>query len=270
MRFIITLIIAILPVYVIGLYIYKKDTEKESTKLLRKLFILGMVSCFPAGIIEISIEPLFGTGTRNSNLIALFIYVTLGIAFIEEICKWFIVYKQAYNHDDFNHMYDAIVYCVFVSLGFACLENIFYVFSDSTIWTGLFRAITAIPGHACDAIIMGNYLALAKHNELNNNQNDYKKNLILSIVMPTLIHSIYDYCIYTESFTFLILFVFFLIFIYVMSIKKINKFSKVKENLPNRNSNTHQEAISNVINFCPNCGNKAETTYCPQCGKKLK
>ena len=54
-----------------------------------------------------------------------------------------------------------IVYASFVALGFACFENILYV-SDSGIVTGLIRAVTAVPGHVCDGILMGSYLALAK------------------------------------------------------------------------------------------------------------
>ena len=46
---------------------------------------------------------------------------------------------------------------MFVALGFAALENFLYVMT-SDISTGLVRAVTAIPGHASDAIIMGYFL----------------------------------------------------------------------------------------------------------------
>ena len=52
MKSIILLIIAILPVYLICLYVYKKDRDKESKRLLSKLFIFGIISCFPAVILE--------------------------------------------------------------------------------------------------------------------------------------------------------------------------------------------------------------------------
>ena len=163
----------------------------------------------------------------------LFMYVAMGIAFIEELFKWLAVYKISYNNSEFNNVYDAIVYCVFVSLVFACLENLFYVFSATTIWVGILRAITAIPGHACDAVIMGDYLGLAKLNQIKGNRNKEKKYKFLSIFMPSLIHTIYDYCIYTQSIGYIILFVFFLIFIYIFSINKIKKLSSLSNDFNN-------------------------------------
>ena len=46
--------IAIIPVVMIMLYVYSKDRNKEPTKLLAKLFLFGIVSCFlTIGISEI-------------------------------------------------------------------------------------------------------------------------------------------------------------------------------------------------------------------------
>mgnify|MGYP002514454572 CR=1 FL=1 len=55
-----------------------------------------------------------------------------------------------------------IVYSVFVSLGFACFENILYVFANQSIAVGISRGILSVPGHACDAVFMGYYLSMAK------------------------------------------------------------------------------------------------------------
>ena len=262
MKTLIILIISILPVYIVGLYVYKKDREKEPKALLKKIFFLGMLSCIPAGIIEIVIEPFFGD-YENMNLFFLFLYVSIGIAFVEEICKWFVVYRNTYNNKEFDHIYDALVYCTFVSLGFACLENILYV-SMSGIVTGVLRAITAIPGHASDAIVMGNYLGLAKLNKINNNEFLSKKYLILSIVMPTIMHAIYDYCLFTGNIIFVLIFIVFIIGIYIYSIKKIKTISSVSENFI-VNDNTL------ICNYCPNCGQKLteDSNYCPRCGTNL-
>ena len=259
---IILLIIAILPVYIIGLYVYKKDKDKESRKLLSKLFASGIISCIPAIILELIISSLF-VSEKNMDLITLLFYVFIGIAFIEEICKWIFVYKISYNHQEFDHIYDAIVYAVFVSLGFAAFENIFYVL-DSGITTGLIRAISSIPGHACDAIIMGNYLGLAKIAEVNNNKKAAKKNLYLSIIMPTIAHGIYDYCLFTENMFFVIIFLIFIAYIYIYAVKKIKKLSSVKNNFTNINTN---KVI--IGNYCPKCGKEGTGKYCTNCGENL-
>lgn len=234
MNTIISLFLTFLPIYLICLFVYNKDNKKEPKKFLRKLFIFGILSCIPAAIIELIIEPLFGD-INKLNLFYLFIYVALGIALVEELCKWIIVYKKAYNHKEFDQTYDAIVYSVFVSLGFACLENILYCFSSNNILTSLLRALTAIPGHTMDAIVMGNFLYLAKVSSLNNDKKQSKHMLFLSIFMPTLTHTIYDYCIFTNRIVFYIIFALFLLFIYIYSIDKIKQLSKNNSDLNIKN-----------------------------------
>ena len=260
---IITLIISILPVYLLGLYIYKKDKNKEPKSLLKRLFIYGMLSCIPAAITELLLDNFFGS-EESMNMITLFFYVFISVALVEELFKWLITYRLTYNNYEFDELYDAIVYAVFVSLGFACFENIFYVL-DAGAKVGIYRAITAIPGHASDAIIMGNYLGLAKLASINKNSKLCKKNLILSILFPTLAHTIYDYCIFTDNVIFLLIFVIFLISIYIYSIKKVKRISSSKEELTNNKNLT-----LNIHIYCPKCGTLGHGNYCYKCGTKLK
>lgn len=255
------IIISILPVLLIGLFIYKKDKEKEPFNLLLKLFLLGVLSCLPAAIIENIIAFFFGD-IENLTLPLLFIYVSLGIAFVEELVKWIIVYKCGYNSKEFDHVYDALVYCAFVSLGFACFENIFYVFSEATIKIGLLRAVTAIPGHVCNAIVMGDYLGSAKTYQLCGDFKKEKRCLLFSLLLPTFTHTVYDYCIYSNNGLLIIFFMLFLVSIYIFSFIRIKKLSSIKDNL-----NNHRFT---EINFCSNCGTKAIGVFCTSCGKKIK
>ena len=256
------IIISILPVYIVLLYVYNKDIHKEPSNLLKKLFFKGILICIPAAFIEFSLEPLFGD-VENMNLIHLFIYVLIDIALVEELTKWFVVYKNTYHHIEFDEIYDAIVYAVFVSLGFACFENIFYVL-ESGFGVGIFRAITAIPGHASDAIIMGNYLGLAKLNDVNKNNKLRNRYLLLSIIMPTIAHAIYDYCLYTGRIIFVIIFIIFIIFIYIYSIKKIKNVS-----LNNKQIVNNKLLYNNRIKFCNKCGSLVFGNYCHRCGNNL-
>lgn len=228
---IILLLIAIVPVYAIGLYIYNKDKEKEPKKLLTKLFIFGMLSCIPAIFLELLVGYFFGE-EEYMNLWESFIYTLINIAFIEEICKWFIVYKITYNNKEFDHIYDAVVYCIFTALGFATIENLLYVYIGG-VGVGLARAISAIPGHAAFAIIMANYYGNAKLAKVNNDHKKETTNLILSVFVPTIAHCIYDYLLLTDHFLILIIFLVFLIAIYKYSYNKIKDLSNVKENIFN-------------------------------------
>ena len=250
----ILLILAVLPVYLLCIYIYKKDKDKEPKKLLGKLFIFGMISIIVAVILELLLGIVFNP-KDNTNIIYQFISVLIGIAFIEEMCKWTILKFVAFNNKEFNHIYDMIVYSVYVSLGFAVVENVLYVTSTG-ISTGIVRALISVPGHACFAIFMGYYLGLAKINQVNNLKSKYNKNILLSIASPTLIHTIFDYLLLSQNVIFLVVFLIFLIIIYIICIKKIKKLSNVSQNF--------KEIPHN--NYCIKCGSSLNGRYCTNCG----
>ena len=217
-------IVAILPVLLIGLYIYKKDNNKESYKLLFKLFIMGLLSCFPA----IAIGSFMGNyfpPLEEMNFIQLLLYSFIVVALVEELCKWYFLYRVSYNHNEFDTLYDMVVYSSFIALGFACLENILYV-SSFGISTGLFRAVVAVPSHVCCGIFMGSYLALSKMNEVGGNVYVAKKYKYLSMIIPILIHGIYDYCLFLGSTFFILLFYLFVIILFVLSLNKVKTISR--------------------------------------------
>lgn len=258
------LLIAILPVYIIAIYVYSKDHNKESRNLLTRLFLYGMAACVPAIILEVFVGPLLGDKSQMSGL-NLFIYIFIAIALVEEISKWFFVYKIAYHNKEFDHIYDAIVYCVFVSLGFAFLENILYAFMGG-ITVGLLRAITAVPGHAIDGIIMGEHLGIAKKY---NTRKKYSNEVIakmLSIILPTLAHCIYDYCLYTGNMTYLIVFLIYLLVMYIYSFKTIKRLSNIKSNFVT----PFTIKSRGLAKKCPICGYITPKEICPNCNTNLK
>ena len=278
MEKILILIIAILPVFLIGLFIYKKDRDKESKRLLIKLFLLGIVSSVPALIMEMTWSH-FWPEPSTERLIILFFYVLLKVGLSEEICKWFMVYKNAYNDREFDHLYDAIVYSVFVSLGFAGFENIFYVF-EGGMTAGLIRSVTAIPCHAINAIFMGNFLGLAKKSDIKYDKKTSTKYKILSIIIPALMHGIYDFCLYAENLIFFIIFIIFVILIYIYGIFKVVRTAKITNNIYDDEDGevspieeVKNDKINNYFsNHCPVCGNLIDETTgnkCDRCGADL-
>lgn len=254
-------IISIIPVFLLGIFIYEKDKQKEPTKLLIKLFLGGIGSSILVIIISLiqsslnKILEILPTETSEMNTLELIIYVFLGIALVEEFCKWIVAYKISYKNDNFDEFYDGILYCVFVALGFALFENLLYVYSNG-IGTGIIRALSAVPSHACDGVIMGYYLGLAKISNINNNKKLKNKNLILSIIVPTLTHGIYDYCLFSGKTILILFFYIYVIITYIYVYKKINKVSSINRKIKYKN------------NYCPNCGYKVEDNYCPNCGRK--
>jgi RsiW-degrading membrane proteinase PrsW (M82 family) len=57
-----------------------------------------------------------------------FIATAVIVALVEEGTKLFFLKRFTWRSPDFNYRYDGVVYAVFVSLGFAAIENLLYVF----------------------------------------------------------------------------------------------------------------------------------------------
>ena len=280
----ILLIISIIPSIVLGYYIYKMDKiEKEPTKLIALLFGLGVLSIIPAVILEILASGLLGWFgiEEDSGLIGLFIYFLIGVGAVEEGCKWIILKKVTWNHKEFDHIFDALVYAAFVSLGFATLENILYVFQNG-IGTGILRAILSVPGHTFFAIYMGYYYGIAKQCYLNGNQKLYSSNLAKSFLIPTLIHGLFDFLLSTEYMIIFLAYFALIIFLYITAFNKIIRFSKVSTNLkvPYANQNNQMQQAQPVpvqtnqqqaapANFCKNCGKPVTGAFCGNCGTKV-
>ena len=67
---------------------------------------------------------------------------------IEEVSKYIMLKKISWKSNDFRYIYDGIVYAVFVSLGFATIENIIYARS----WCALILFFWNI--YICSKIIL--------------------------------------------------------------------------------------------------------------------
>ncbi len=137
----------------------------------------------------------------------------------EELFKFLVLYLLVWKNPNFNEKFDGIVYAVFVSLGFAGVENVLYVM-DGGMQTALTRAITAVPAHAIFGITMGYYLGIAHmYKELKG------KYLARALLVPILLHGIYDFILMVEIGWLLLLFVPYVIVLYIMGIKKMKVLS---------------------------------------------
>ena len=94
---------------------------------------------------------------KSSLLVEAFIY----IAFTEELFKFLILVIVFYPKPQFNEPYDGIVYAGFISLGFATLENLFYVI-DKGFAVAIVRMFLSVPAHAIFVVVMGFFVGGAK------------------------------------------------------------------------------------------------------------
>ena len=258
MENILLLLVSIIPVLIIGIYIYVKDRNKEPISILIKLFLGGIASVIIVLLVTIVMYQLFPSLTTEailySDTIGKLFKIFVSIAIIEEGSKWLMAYLISYNSKHFDEYYDIVLYCVFIALGFACVENILYVFQGG-VKVGLLRIFTAVPAHCFFGVLMGEYLGLAK---LNHNMGNIKKKrlyIALSILLPTIMHWLYDFFAFESTNYSIILFFTTLIFGYLISIDKIKRISSY-------------ETVRYHDNYCTNCGSKVDGNYCSSCGKK--
>ena len=188
--------------------------------------------------------------------VELILYVFVGIALIEEFSKWVMAYFIGYKSEEFDEIYDSIVYAVFVSLGFALFENILYVFGNQSVLVGIFRGVLSVPGHACYGLYMGYFFSLSKLYSKRGRPDLEKVFLVLSVIVPTILHGIYDYLIIVKIDILLLLFILFVIILFTFSIIRLHKVSKNNKKLVIKNK------------FCHNCGAPVKGEFCSSCGER--
>ena len=184
------LIAAIIPVFIVIIYIYIKDKyEKESKWLLFFNFILGAILSIIISTILYEIHDLFFQEGDKFSIVDQFIKAFFVVALIEEFSKYVIVRYYSQPKKGFNEPFDGIVYAVMVSMGFAAVENILYVFKGG-FDVALIRAITAIPAHATFGVIMGYFMGLAKFS------NQKRKWNLIGLSLAILAHGTYDFFLF--------------------------------------------------------------------------
>lgn len=188
--------IALAPPLIIGLYLYYRDRYvKEPLKWLLISYgtgwlivlpILFLHSAFAWSGITSWLSKIFVPGSIWGSVLDAFIMAAL----IEEGFKYLAFKKWIWKNRFFDEYYDGILYAALISLGFASLENIMYVF-DYGFETGVSRALTAIPAHTFFGITMGYYLSRAKFSYTHT-----RRNLWLALLVPILLHGLYDFILF--------------------------------------------------------------------------
>lgn len=181
-------ILAVVPSIALLFYIYWKDPQKEPVSQIVKAFFLGVAICIPVGFLETGVNALlFGAEGKAITLFGTTIEAFFVAALPEEAAKLLILWLVLRKNKYFDEHFDGIVYAVAVSLGFATIENIFYVIgSPSWVTVAISRSLLAVPGHYAFAVLMGYYYSLYHFVEPS------KKNAFFILFMPFLLHGIYD------------------------------------------------------------------------------
>ncbi len=211
------ILMAVLPALILLIYIYRSDTvEKEPAGLLISLLFLGVAAAFLSIFLENIGSLLLNASTVDADT-PLYTVLTafLVVGVVEEGTKYVLMMLRTWRHPAFNFRFDGIVYSVFVSLGFAAMENLLYEISYGS-GIMLQRALLAIPAHMGFAVVNGIFYGRAK------NYANYGRhilcgiNLILGYSFAVILHGLYDTCAMLNTGNSLIMFAVVVLIIYLI------------------------------------------------------
>jgi RsiW-degrading membrane proteinase PrsW (M82 family) len=185
------------PALALAGYVWHSDvTEGEPASLLLATFLLGVLTATFAAVINTVAGGAFeGLGFLGS---VLFFFLVVGP--VEETVKLLAVRLYAYSDDRFRTVVDGAVYGAMAGLGFAFIENAFYItqnLSAAEMDAGLgliglgggivgIRALAG-PGHVIYSAFAGYYLGLAKFNPGNRGPI-----VIKGLLIALVIHAVYN------------------------------------------------------------------------------
>lgn len=209
-RFILYIIFGILPSAIWLLYYLRKDLHPEPQKMILKVFFYGALVSIPIFLVEIALSALLQQLTLSPPFIAWPMLSSilnwfLVIALTEELFKYLVVRSVVLKSKELDEPLDIMLYMVVAALGFAAVENVFYLFSpidglsfntivNTTLTISFIRFIGATFLHTLCSALLGYFLALSSLK--------VEKRLLLTtvgILLATLLHGLYNFSIMTLS-----------------------------------------------------------------------
>lgn len=228
---------AIAPALWLLFTIYYKDrAQPEPAKWLLKAFFFGILSAFLSLLISIPTGVLLDL--NNDTQIHSSIGESVADAFLlaaipEELAKFIMLWLLLRKNPYFDEHFDGIVYAVCVGLGFAALENVYYLFGGiedfSWISIGVTRALVSVPAHYFFAILMGYYYSIY-HFGINRSL----KTKVMILAAPILAHGIFDsilFCMQIDEAMSGILMIAFIVFFIKLKKRANTKINKLLNRL---------------------------------------
>ena len=188
------------PVLWLMFYLHE-DRHPEPKRLLLLTFVGGMASVALAIVSECLFMQIQQESCRQEisytrqNILIFF----LGIAFIEEYVKYLAVKLLILRRKDFDEPVDAMIYLMTAALGFAAIENVFFVLPifQENLRLGLEVTTNRFLGanllHALSSAIVGFFLARAWFSP-------YRRHAVaIGIIIASLFHASFNYLILIRS-----------------------------------------------------------------------
>lgn len=257
------LALALAPGVAILLYLYFRDPhEREPPRVIVRTFLAGALVAVPVLAVNfLVLEPLRARLGLTGVWAAVW-QAFVGAGLTEEFFKFAGVLLTVYRSPNLNEPYDGVVYASALSLGFATLENLVFVFTGgfATAWA---RAFLAVPGHALFGIAMGYYLGRAR---FATGVRARLRAWVLALAVPVAMHGAYDLlALHTEVEALFYLLVPLMGFFFVRGARQLE--AAVRESRP-----PSEPGGPAFADPCPACGTPvlAGAYYCHRCGIPLR
>ena len=173
------------------LYSDRKNREPApliAIALISGLFTISLSLMLDKIFLNINFTSSFLSTYNNYNLFKIII-----LAFIEEFSKWFVLYVFLSHNSAYDEIYDGFVYSSIISLSFAFVETLMYVFNESSYQDmtslAVLRNLTSVPLHIVCGIIMGYHISLTRFSKEKKRK---AFQLLKAIFIPTFVHSLYN------------------------------------------------------------------------------
>ena len=200
---------AIAPALALLTFFYLKDRlEPEPLGMVLRTFLYGALLVFPIMFIQYALK---AEGVSTHPLV----YSFFTIGFMEEFFKWFIFLYTAFQHTEMDSVYDGIIYGVSISLGFATVENVLYLFAHGVDYA-FTRALFPVSSHALFGVLMGYYLGRAKFGSRHP-----RLRVFGAMLVPFLLHGLYDYILLAVTFNWVYVQAPFMIILWIIGLRKV-------------------------------------------------
>ena len=203
---------ALLPPLILMWIVDRMDKlEREPRSLLWGLFLRGVLAMFPILVLEVVADQFIDFFSWRP-LAYLFLAYFVVPGFVEEGIKYRVLLRRTWRDPNFNYRFDGVVYAVFVSLGFAAVENVMYVLT-SGFSTAIARAVFSIPGHAMFGVVMGAGIGRAKWLFDHHQREQAASARSRAWVLAAILHGLYDFLLVGFGWLFYVYFILLVIYV---------------------------------------------------------
>ena len=244
--------------------VYRPDPKR----ILAATFFLGMASTFPAGFLNVTLvddEAILGSSANLTSVAAGMFFV---VGPVEEACKFLAVRLYAYRTKYFDEPMDGLVYAAAASLGFASLENLYYIVDyGPEVMIG--RAPLSTLGHVVFGSAWGYALGLQAR------AGKKKSSFVLAagIAAAAILHGAFNTLLFSGDLAVLLLLFGAGVWWTLARFSRARKSSPFRymRNYPNTSCASCGRIVSVAHNHCRHCGvpvpRKADKVYCANCGR---